>query len=199
MDDRGGGTELRSALQEATRDVEVPAGLVRGAVHRGRGRLRRRRSLGAGAAVLALVAGGVVTVRVDDAGAPEAASAESPGGGAAAGSAPTAASESAPLADAESGSAADGSAAGALPCPPGGWTASMPPDFEGEPDPRAALGAWLDGDPSMPAPHAEPPRDGWSEEPSGRPDVVVLTNGDWEVTTTRSTRGEWLVTSAGCW
>ena len=44
MDDRSSGARLRSALQEATRDVEVPVDLVRGAVRRGQDRRRRRRS-----------------------------------------------------------------------------------------------------------------------------------------------------------
>jgi hypothetical protein len=202
--DETGSSALRSALAEETRDVVVPDGLLEQAVRRGRGRLRRRRSLGAGAAVVALAAGGVVAVQVDPLTGSDAASgsaSESAAGAAGAASEAASGAEASPssagaqLADSEGTPAA----AGAAPCPPGGWTASMPSDFEGEPDPPAALRAWLDGDPSMPAPHAEPPRDGWVEDPSSRVDVVTMTNGDWEVTITRSTRGEWLVTASGCW
>ena len=57
MDERASGVALRAVLDDATRDVAVPADLVDGAVRRGRTRLQRRRSTGRAAGGLALAAG----------------------------------------------------------------------------------------------------------------------------------------------
>ena len=79
----------------------------------------------------------------------------------------------------------------------GAFTADMPEDVAGAPDPRAALDEWLDGSAPVGEAPTSAPADGWQETGTGE-GSVVWESGDWRVTVWRTTQDEWVVTTLEC-
>ena len=79
----------------------------------------------------------------------------------------------------------------------GAFTADMPADVAGAPDPRGALDEGLDGTAPVGEAPASAPRDDWEETGTGDGSGVGE-SGDWRVTVWRTTQDEWVVTTLEC-
>lgn len=79
----------------------------------------------------------------------------------------------------------------------GAFTADLPADVAGAPDPRAALDDWLDGTAPVGEAPGSAPRDGWEGAGTGT-GTAVWASGGWRVTVWRTAQDEWVVTTLEC-
>ncbi|GAB3219350.1 hypothetical protein GCM10027586_11660 [Kineococcus gypseus] len=79
------------------------------------------------------------------------------------------------------------------------FTVDLPADTPGASDPLTALQEWLDGtSPVGRAPEEAPPGSTWTEDAGGDSSRVLFKSGDWQVTASRTTNDEWIVTTLEC-